>query len=102
MPKLVASGITLVVDIVRKPDETSHPGLAIIKKAEEIDAALIIVTPHEHEFVEVGSENPIPALIACSSGRACGTLQTLVRACNTSGKHSGAAVLGHRSAEQTM
>ena len=58
MPKLVAAGITLVVDILRKPDENSHPGLAIIKKAEEVDAAMIVITPHEHEFVEVGSENP--------------------------------------------
>ena len=75
MPKLVASGITLVVDVVRKLDETSPPGLAIIKKAEEIDAALIVIAPHEHEFVEVGSPEshccPESMLI---SGRARTTL----------------------------
>jgi hypothetical protein len=53
VPKLVAAGITLMVDIVRKPDEHCHPGMAIVKKAEAIDAALIVVCPHEHEFVEV-------------------------------------------------
>ena len=53
VPKLVAAGIALAVDILRKPDVDAHPGLAIINKADEVDAALIIVTPHEHEFVEV-------------------------------------------------
>ena len=80
VPKLVASGITLVVDVVRKPDETSPPGLAIIKKAEEIDAALIVIAPHEHEFMEVGNKNPIPALKACSSlGGGVQHLQASVR-----------------------
>ena len=63
MPKLVAAGITLVVDIARKPDEDSHAGQAILIKAEEIDAALIVITPHEHEFIEVGSRPLNPALM---------------------------------------
>jgi hypothetical protein len=53
IPKLVAAGITTVVDVVRRPDENSHPGAAIVKKADEIEAAVIVLTPHEHEFVEV-------------------------------------------------
>ncbi len=53
VPKLTAAGITVVVDIVRKPDENAHPAAAIVKKADEVDAACIVVVPHEHEFVEV-------------------------------------------------
>lgn len=53
VPKLTAAGITVVVDIVRKPDENAHPATAIVKKADEVDAACIVVVPHEHEFVEV-------------------------------------------------
>lgn len=59
IPKLVAAGITTVVDIVRKPDDNAHPGAAIVKKADEIDAATIVVVPHEHEFVEVCALLPL-------------------------------------------
>ncbi len=55
VPKLVAAGITVVVDIVRKPSDEAHPASAIVKKADEIDAACIVCVPHEHEFVEVCS-----------------------------------------------
>ena len=57
VPKLVAAGITLMVDIVRKPGEHCHPGMAIVKTADQIDAALIVICPHEHEFVEVCCES---------------------------------------------
>ena len=73
VPKLVASGIALSVDVVRKPDVFAHPGEAIIKRADEIDAALIVVTPHEHEFVEVSSFKPHPLLLSCSAFERCGT-----------------------------
>jgi hypothetical protein len=69
IPKLVAAGITTVVDIVRKPDENSPPGAAIVKKADEIDAAAIVVVPHEHEFVEVWT--PCLALFATGYCASC-------------------------------
>lgn len=80
VPKLVAAGITVVVDIVRKPSDESHPAAAIVKKADEIDAACIVCVPHEHEFVEVcflhsgerlGTAKILPLCFLCSQGICC-------------------------------
>ena len=53
MPKLVAAGIVVVVDIVRRPDDEAPQGASIVKKADEIDAATIVLCPHEQDFKEV-------------------------------------------------
>ena len=53
VPKLVAAGIVVCVDIVRRPDEESPQGAAIVKKADEIDAACIVLCPHTQDFTEV-------------------------------------------------
>ncbi|KAK9906825.1 hypothetical protein WJX75_008678 [Coccomyxa subellipsoidea] len=70
VPKLVAAGITVVVDIVRKPSDESHPAAAIVKKADEIDAACIVCVPHEHEFVEAAFHSSIAKWIVLNSKRA--------------------------------
>ena len=36
VPKLTSAGITLVVDIVRRPNDNDHVGAAIVKKADEV------------------------------------------------------------------
>ena len=53
VPKLVAAGIVVVVDIVRRPDDEAPQGAAIVKKADEVDAATIVLCPHEQDFKEV-------------------------------------------------
>ena len=53
VPKLVAAGIVVCVDIVRRPDDESPQGAAIVKKADEIDAATIVLCPHQQDFTEV-------------------------------------------------
>ncbi|CAL8462436.1 g1969 [Coccomyxa elongata] len=70
VPKLTAAGITVVVDIVRKPDENVHPATAIVKKADEVDAACIVVVPHEHEFVEAAFHTSIAKWLVLNSKRA--------------------------------
>ena len=49
----MAAGIVVVVDIVRRPDDDSPQGAAIVKKADEIDAACIVLCPHTEDFKEV-------------------------------------------------
>ena len=74
MPKLVAAGIVVCVDIVRRPDEESPQGAAIVKKADEIDAATIVLCPHQQDFTEVGKPDawlladwdPVPLCAALS------------------------------------
>ena len=89
VPKLVAAGITVVVDIVRKPSDESHPAAAIVKKADEIDAACIVCVPHEHEFVEVcflhsgerlGTAKILPLCFLSSQGICC-SLSTHWKVC---------------------
>jgi len=55
VPKLVSAGIVVAVDIVRRPDDESPQGAAIVKKADEIDAACIILCPHEQDFGSEGA-----------------------------------------------
>ena len=62
VPKLVAAGIVVCVDIVRRPDEESPQGAAIVKKADEIDAATIVLCPHAQDFTEV--RQPDAAMLA--------------------------------------
>ncbi len=66
VPKLVSAGIVVAVDIVRRPDDESPQGAAIVKKADEIDAACIILCPHEQDF---GSEVSIPGAPSFLSAR---------------------------------
>ncbi len=49
----MAAGIVVVVDVVRRPDDNSPQGAAIVKKADEIDAACIVMCPNTEDFKEV-------------------------------------------------
>ena len=60
VPKLVAAGIVVCVDIVRRPDDESPQGAAIVKKADEIDAATIVLCPHQQDFTEVRARGRSP------------------------------------------
>ena len=60
MPKLVAAGIVVAVDIVRRPDDDAPQGAAIVKKADEIDAATIVICPHQQDFSEVTPPAAVP------------------------------------------
>lgn len=70
MPKLVAAGIVVAVDIVRRPDDDSPQGAAIVKKADEIDAATIVICPHEQDFksevTHSGSSPHVHSSMHCS------------------------------------
>ena len=71
VPKLVAAGIVVAVDIVRRPDEEAPQGAAIVKKADEIDAATIVVCPHEQDFksevMHSGSSACVHSSMRCSN-----------------------------------
>lgn len=76
MPKLVAAGIVVVVDIVRRPDDEAPQGASIVKKADEIDAATIVLCPHEQDFSEVTHPCTLPvditpALFSCGQQPEC-------------------------------
>ena len=62
VPKLVAAGIVVCVDIVRRPDDDAPQGAAIVKKADEVDAATIVICPHQQDFSEVTAPAAVPPL----------------------------------------
>ena len=48
------------LDIVRRPDDDAPQGAAIVKKADEIDAATIVICPHQQDFSEVTPPAAVP------------------------------------------
>ncbi|CAL5227724.1 g10737 [Coccomyxa viridis] len=69
VPKLVAAGIVVVVDIVRRPDDEAPQGAAIVKKADEVDAATIVLCPHEQDFKEGNFLNSVAKWVVMNSQR---------------------------------
>jgi nucleotide-binding universal stress UspA family protein len=52
VPKLTAAGITVVVDVLRRPTEDSHPGAALVVHAHKVKAATTVLATHARDFGE--------------------------------------------------